>query len=146
MTYLYLMSYAFLVARFLGAAFELLLVAVLLRPEVFEAVLPCDAFEAVLRAVPLVAVLRAALLVATLRAVLLVAALRPVRLGAVLRPVPFEALFFAGTLAPRSLASDKPIAIACLREVTFFPLRPLFSLPSFISCMASFTFLPAVFE
>jgi hypothetical protein len=26
-------------------------------------------------------------------------------------------------------ASDKPIAIACLRLVTFFPLRPLRSVP-----------------
>jgi hypothetical protein len=145
MIYLHLMNYAFLVVRFVGAAFELLLVVVL-RPVAFEAALPRDVFEAVLRAVPLVAVLRAVLLAAVLRAVLLVAVLRPVRLGAVLLAVPFEALFFAGTLAPRSLASDKPIAIACLRDVTFFPLRPLFSLPSFISCMVSFTFLPAVFE
>src|SRR5688500_12451006 len=58
----------------------------------------------------------------------------------------FAALFFFGTLAPSRLASDKPIAIACLREVTFFPLRPLLSLPLFISCIVSSTFSPALFE
>jgi hypothetical protein len=36
---------------------------------------------------------------------------------------------FFGTFSPFSLASDNPIAIACLREVTFFPLRPLFNFP-----------------
>ena len=51
-----------------------------------------------------------------------------------------EAFFFLGTLSPLSRASESPIAIACLRLVTFFPERPLFSLPSFISCMASSTF------
>jgi hypothetical protein len=40
-------------------------------------------------------------------------------------------------------ASDKPIAIACLRLVTFLPLRPLFSLPRFISCISRSTFLLA---
>jgi hypothetical protein len=61
---------------------------------------------------------------------------------------PLPAVFdpLDGTFAPLSLASDKPIAIACLRDVTFFPLRPLFSSPFFISCMALFTFLPAPFE
>ena len=57
-----------------------------------------------------------------------------------------EALFLAGTLAPRSRASERPMAIACLRDVTFFPLRPLFSSPRFISCMAFSTFLLAPFE
>jgi hypothetical protein len=70
----------------------------------------------------------------------------PLAADFVLPPLPdFEAAFF-GTLAPFSLASDKPIAIACLREVTFFPLRPLLSSPFFISCMALSTFLPAPFE
>ena len=46
------------------------------------------------------------------------------------------ALFFFGTLAPSFLASESPIAIACLRLVTFFPLRPLFSCPCFFSCIA----------
>ena len=35
--------------------------------------------------------------------------------------------FLLGTFSPASLASDKPMAMACLREVTFFPLRPLFN-------------------
>ncbi len=56
-------------------------------------------------------------------------------------PFPLE-----GTFSPRSLASDNPIAIACLRDLTFLPLRPLFNCPRFISCMVSSTFLPAPFE
>lgn len=48
-----------------------------------------------------------------------------------------------GTLAPERRASDSPIAIACLRLVTFLPLRPLFSLPRFISCISRFTACPA---
>lgn len=36
---------------------------------------------------------------------------------------------FLGTFSPLSRASDKPMAIACLREVTFLPLRPLFNSP-----------------
>src|ERR1051326_4458517 len=47
-----------------------------------------------------------------------------------------------GTLAPERRASDKPIAIACLRLLTFRPERPLRSLPRFISCIARLTFLP----
>src|SRR5689334_7092883 len=44
-----------------------------------------------------------------------------------------EVFFFgAGTLAPFSRASDKPIAIACLRLVTFFPLLPLRNVPFFL--------------
>jgi hypothetical protein len=34
-----------------------------------------------------------------------------------------------GTLAPARRASDKPIAIACLRLVTFLPDRPLRRVP-----------------
>lgn len=55
-------------------------------------------------------------------------------------------LLFLGTFSPASLASDKPMAMACLREVTFFPLRPLFNSPCFFSCIALSTFLPAPFE
>src|SRR5687767_2988617 len=57
-----------------------------------------------------------------------------------------RAVFFFGTFAPASLASDKPIAIACLRLVTFFPLRPLLSVPLFFSCMAFSTLSCAFFE
>jgi hypothetical protein len=56
----------------------------------------------------------------------------------------FEEDFFFGTFAPSRLASDNPIAIACLRLVTFLPLRPLLSVPLFFSCIARSTFLPAL--
>src|ERR1044072_3209442 len=56
---------------------------------------------------------------------------------------PFLELFFDGTLAPSLRASDRPIAIACFLLVTFLPERPLFRVPSFITCMARSTFLPA---
>ena len=57
-----------------------------------------------------------------------------------------EAPFLEGTFSPDFLASDKPIAIACLREVTVLPLRPLFNCPCFSSRIALSTFLPAPFE
>jgi hypothetical protein len=41
----------------------------------------------------------------------------------------FEAFF--GTFFPLALASESPIAIACLRLVTFLPERPLFRVPAF---------------
>ena len=47
-----------------------------------------------------------------------------------------------GTLAPARRASDRPIAIACLRLLTSLTERPLRSLPRFISCIARRTFLP----
>jgi hypothetical protein len=53
---------------------------------------------------------------------------------------------FLGTFSPRSRASESPIAIACFRDLTFLPLRPLFNCPRFISCMDSSTFFPAPFE
>ena len=48
--------------------------------------------------------------------------------------------FFAGTLPPSRRASDKPIAIACLRLFTFLPDRPLLSVPCLRSCIAFSTF------
>src|ERR1051326_190535 len=51
--------------------------------------------------------------------------------------------FFFGTLAPDFRASDKPIAIACLRLFTFLPERPLLSFPLFFSCIARSTFSDA---
>src|SRR3989344_7492654 len=45
-----------------------------------------------------------------------------------------------GTLPPALRASESPIAMACLRLVTFLPERPLLSCPRFISCIARFTF------
>jgi hypothetical protein len=50
---------------------------------------------------------------------------------------------FRGTFPPARRASDKPIAIACLRLVTFLPDRPLFSVPRFRSCIAFLTFCDA---
>ena len=58
----------------------------------------------------------------------------------------FEVDFFLGTFAPLFRASERPIAIACLRLVTFFPLLPLFNVPFFFSCIALFTFFWAPFE
>jgi hypothetical protein len=47
---------------------------------------------------------------------------------------------FRGTLAPARRASESPMAIACLRLVTFFPERPLFKVPRLRSCIALLTF------
>jgi hypothetical protein len=49
-------------------------------------------------------------------------------------------VFFAGTLPPAARASDRPIAIACLRLVTFLPLPPLLSVPALRSCITFSTF------
>jgi hypothetical protein len=51
--------------------------------------------------------------------------------------------FFRGTFPPARRASERPIAIACLRLVTFFPDRPLLSVPRFRSCIAFSTFCDA---
>src|ERR1700758_3395219 len=49
----------------------------------------------------------------------------------------FRVCFYReGTLAPDSRASESPIAIACLRLLTFLPDLPDLSLPRFISCIA----------
>src|SRR5258705_3522153 len=58
------------------------------------------------------------------------------------RPPVRDPLFF-GTFAPASLASDRPIAIACLRLVTRLPERPLFKVPLLRSRIARSTFCPA---
>ena len=44
---------------------------------------------------------------------------------------------------PSRRASERPMAIACFRLVTFLPLRPDFSFPFFISRISRSTFLPA---
>jgi hypothetical protein len=49
------------------------------------------------------------------------------------------ATFFRGTLAPFRLASDNPMAIACLRFFTRFLLLPLVSVPFFRLCIVRFT-------
>jgi len=50
-----------------------------------------------------------------------------------------------GTLPPARRAWERPIAIACLRLVTFFPERPLRSVPRLRSCIAFSTFSDAFF-
>lgn len=55
-----------------------------------------------------------------------------------------ELLFFGGTFLPARRASDKPIAIACLRLFTFLPLRPILRRPRLNSCISRSTFLPAL--
>src|SRR6185503_2014014 len=51
--------------------------------------------------------------------------------------------FGGGTFAPAFRACESPIAIACLRLVTFFPDLPLFNVPFLRSCIAFFTLLAA---
>jgi hypothetical protein len=57
----------------------------------------------------------------------------------------FDDAFLLGTLPPARRASDKPMAIACLRLVTFLPELPERSVPRFFSCIARSTFSPAFF-
>jgi hypothetical protein len=61
-------------------------------------------------------------------------------------PVFFFAAFLDGTFCPFSRASDIPMAIACLRLVTFLPLRPLVNVPFFLRRKALPTVLFAFFE
>src|ERR1700738_1789477 len=57
----------------------------------------------------------------------------------------FFAAFF-GTFFPSARASESPIAIACLRLLTFLPDRPLFSVPALRFFIARSTFADAFFE
>ena len=57
----------------------------------------------------------------------------------------FDEDFFAGTLPPAARASDKPMAMACLRLFTFLPELPLFSVPRLRSCIAFSTLSCAFF-
>jgi len=57
-----------------------------------------------------------------------------------------RALFFFGTFCPARRASDRPIAIACLRLLTLRPERPLFKVPAFRFFIARPTFADAPFE
>jgi hypothetical protein len=54
----------------------------------------------------------------------------------------FAVFFFAffGTFAPLALASDRPIAMACLRLFTLRPDRPLVSVPALRFFIARSTF------
>jgi hypothetical protein len=58
----------------------------------------------------------------------------------------FFAETFFGTFLPSALASDSPIAIACLRLVTFLPERPLFSVPALRFFIARSTSAEAFLE
>ena len=88
-------------------------------------------------------------------AVVLYTAIAMLRSARALRPRrPGNYFFFArvrlrpgagGTLPPARRASDRPIAIACLRLVTFLPVLPLRNVPSLRSCIARFTFCSAFF-
>ena len=55
-------------------------------------------------------------------------------------------LFFGGTFFPSRLASDKPIAIACLRLLTFLPDLPLLNVPALRFFIARPTLADAFFE
>jgi hypothetical protein len=57
----------------------------------------------------------------------------------------FFAAFF-GTLAPAALASERPIAIACLRLLTLRAERPLLSVPALRFFIARPTLADAFFE
>src|ERR1700719_3261388 len=59
--------------------------------------------------------------------------------------VRFRVVFF-GTFAPAARASERPIAIACFRLLTFWPERPLFNVPALRSFIARSTVADAVFE
>lgn len=50
--------------------------------------------------------------------------------------IDFSRLYREGTFAPDFRASERPIAIACLRLFTFLPDFPDLSFPCFISCIA----------
>jgi hypothetical protein len=52
----------------------------------------------------------------------------------------FDEDFFDGTFPPARRASDKPMAMACLRLVTFLPVDPDLSVPFFRSCITFSTF------
>jgi hypothetical protein len=56
----------------------------------------------------------------------------------------FDAFF--GTFLPSALASDNPIAIACLRLFTFRPERPLFNVPALRFFITRSTSAEAFFE
>jgi hypothetical protein len=53
---------------------------------------------------------------------------------------------FFGTFLPSALASERPIAIACLRLLTLRPDRPLFRVPALRFFIARPTLADAFFE
>jgi hypothetical protein len=66
-----------------------------------------------------------------------------------LRPtllVDFRPAVFFGTFCPAARASERPIAIACLRLLTVRPERPLFNVPALRSFIARSTVADAFVE
>src|SRR5262245_19972401 len=61
-------------------------------------------------------------------------------------PSLYSFLFRRGTFFPFARASDSPIAIACLRLLTFLPRRPLFNVPFLRFFIARSTSLEALLE
>src|SRR5579863_4410633 len=53
---------------------------------------------------------------------------------------------FFGTFWPAARASERPMAIACLRLLTFRPERPLFNVPALRFFIARSTVLDVFFE
>ena len=53
----------------------------------------------------------------------------------------FRVVVFFGTFFPAALASERPIAIACLRLLTLRPERPLFNVPALRFFIARSTWL-----
>ena len=58
--------------------------------------------------------------------------------------IPLRVFGCGGTFVPARRASEMPMAIACLRLVTFLPDMPERSLPSLNSCKTRETFLLAL--
>jgi hypothetical protein len=54
--------------------------------------------------------------------------------------------FLGGTFFPSRRASERPIAIACLRLLTFLPERPLFKVPDLRFLIARPTLADAFLE
>jgi hypothetical protein len=65
----------------------------------------------------------------------------PVARDARLAQVDFRLGLRFGTFCPDRRASDRPMAMACLRLFTFFPDLPLRNVPDLRSCNALPTFL-----
>ena len=138
---------------FFSAAFSELLAAVDFLAEVGADFLEAESeavFLAVLFAVALFSVLAEAGFLDDAAAVFFAGSLTVAFLAAVFAEAgllsffevleSFAEVFAGGTFAPASRASDKPIATACLRLVTFLPL-PVFKVPSFISSIVFCTCL-----
>jgi hypothetical protein len=151
LSYRFLAALRFRPALFLLAVLRVLLfLPALLRPELLRAVL---LRPELLRAVLLRAVLfrarvfRAAVFLPPLFRLLLFLALFALLPAFLLLLFFFAPVRLRGTFAPFSLASERPIAMACLRLFTVPPLPPLplFSVPFFRRFIALRTLFCAAF-